>query len=270
MKQKIVSKLHEINKNKGVYLIIAPFFLLFFAFCVIPAGLILITAFTDYKGAGVVKFTGLHNFIALFKDEIFIIAFLNTLGLAAFTGTLGFAVSFLLAWLVNFMPKFFRYIFIFAIFAPTFTGGLFTACDIIFNEMLSLNLSSFWQAAFMRFPLSFGIGFLAMTAGIRLVPKEQYEAAAVEGVKSRFQELIKITLPAMKPYIFFAAVMQIITAFSANEPVMPIKTVFTYAHEYGVRQFDFGITSAACLLLFAIMAAVYTIIRLCFREVDSR
>ena len=60
---------------------------------------------------------------------------------------------------------------------------------------------------------SMGVGFLAMLAGILNADEELYEAAAIDGVKNRFQEMIYITIPTMKPQMLFGAVMAIVNAF---------------------------------------------------------
>ena len=57
-----------------------------------------------------------------------------------------------------------------------------------------------------------GIGFLAMLAGILNINEELYEAAYVDGLKNRFQEIIYITVPSMKPQMLFGAVMAIVNA----------------------------------------------------------
>ena len=52
-----------------------------------------------------------------------------------------------------------------------------------------------------------------MIAGILNSNEELYEAAAIDGIKNRFQEMIYITIPQMKPQMLFAAVMAIVNAF---------------------------------------------------------
>ena len=51
-----------------------------------------------------------------------------------------------------------------------------------------------------------------MIAGILNTNQELYEAAAIDGVKNRFQ-VIYITIPSMKPQMYFAAVMSVVNAF---------------------------------------------------------
>lgn len=58
-----------------------------------------------------------------------------------------------------------------------------------------------------------GVGFLSMISGILNSNEELYEAAAIDGIKNRFQEMIYITIPQMKPQMLFAAVMSIVNAF---------------------------------------------------------
>ena len=62
--------------------------------------------------------------------------------------------------------------------------------------------------------LSLGTGFLSFIAGLQTVDKSMYEAAALDGIKNRWQELWYVTLPAMKPQLMFGAVMQITQSFA--------------------------------------------------------
>ena len=64
--------------------------------------------------------------------------------------------------------------------------------------------------------ISLGAGFLALRAGFQNIDRSQYEAGAIEGIKSRWQELIYITIPSMGPQLMFAAVMQIVSSFTAG------------------------------------------------------
>ncbi|MFN4183064.1 MAG: biotin transporter BioY, partial [bacterium] len=57
---------------------------------------------------------------------------------------------------------------------------------------------------------------LAMLAGILEINPELYEAAALDGVSSRWQEIFYITIPSMKPQMLFGAVMAIVGTFQAG------------------------------------------------------
>ena len=63
---------------------------------------------------------------------------------------------------------------------------------------------------------SMGVGFLAMIAGVLNIDSELYEAAYIDGVKNRFQEIVHVTIPSMKPQMLFGAVMAVVGTFSAG------------------------------------------------------
>ena len=56
--------------------------------------------------------------------------------------------------------------------------------------------------------------FLSMRAGFTTIDKQYYEAAAVDGIRDRWQELWHITLPMMAPHLMLSAVLSITAAFS--------------------------------------------------------
>ena len=111
--------------------------------------------------------------------------------------------------------------------------------------------------------VSMGAGFLAMRAGFQGIDKSMYEAGAIEGIKSRFQELIYITIPSMGPSLMFAAVMQIVSSFTvdivgrtlAGFPSTDYKvhTIMTHAFDYGWVRYEMGYASAVCFVLFIAM-----------------
>ena len=116
----------------------------------------------------------------------------------------------------------------------------------------------------------FGAGFLSFVAGFRNIDKSLYEAAAVDGLKNRWQELFYITVPAMKPQMLFAAVMQIVSAFTADIAARNLvgfpstdyaaHTVMTHAYDYGWVRYEMGYSSAICTVLFIVMYAVNKLI----------
>ncbi len=62
-----------------------------------------------------------------------------------------------------------------------------------------------------------GVGFLAMLAGgVLNVNEELYDAAYIDGVSNRFQEIIYVTIPSMKPQMLFGAVMAIVNTFTTS------------------------------------------------------
>ena len=102
------------------------------------------------------------------------------------------------------------------------------------------------------------------------VDKQLYEAAAVDGVRNRLQELIYVTLPSMGPQLMFGAVMQIGAAFSVSSICMTLAgfpstdnaalTVVTYIYDHGNIRFEMGYACAISVVLFAFILLVNNVI----------
>ena len=106
------------KKNASVYALIAPFFILFFTFTVVPVVMSLPMGFTNFNMAQFPKFVGLENFYALFlQDDVFLTAIQNTLVFAVITGPLSYFMCFMLAWAINEMPGYLKTIFTFLFYA---------------------------------------------------------------------------------------------------------------------------------------------------------
>jgi multiple sugar transport system permease protein len=231
MTEKRRKRRRKLNRNMGVYLNIAPFLLVFFAFFALPLVMIFTTAFTDYDGAGVPRFVGLGNFAALF-GAVSAEALVNTLKLIFTTALAGFLAGGLLAWLLGMMPRFLRALFTFALLIPMFAFGG--------------DGQYFWTGAF-------GLGLLAILGGMRNVPRERYEAAMTLGMRNRVQELVYITLPAIKPQLLFAGVMNTAAGFALAAPKLGV-------HEHSAV-FELGMASAVCAVVFLPLLVVYSVLR---------
>ena len=70
--------------------------------------------------------------------------------------------------------------------------------------------------------MSLGTSFLAFIAGLQGIDSSLYEAAAVDGIRNRWQELFFITLPQMRGYLMFGAIMAITSSFAAAEQIIPL------------------------------------------------
>ena len=119
--------------------------------------------------------------------------------------------------------------------------------------------------------MSLGTSFLAFVAGFRTVDEKLYEAAAIDGVRNRFQELWYITLPSMKPQLLFGAVMSITSAFGISSIISQVfgfpstgYRLYTLVHmleDYGGQRFEMGYASAVATVLFLLMVGINTAVR---------
>jgi multiple sugar transport system permease protein len=125
--------------------------------------------------------------------------------------------------------------------------------DYLMNIMIFVSL---WA--------SMGIGFLAMISGILNVNEELYEAAYVDGIRNRFQEIIYITIPSMKPQMLFGAVMAIVNAFNTGyigvalsgmnpTPGLAGQLITNHIDDYGFLRYEMGYAAALSVVLLLII-----------------
>ena len=274
----------QVKQNKECYLMMAPFMLVFLVFTIIPVAMSLPMGFTDFDMVQLPKFVGLSNYTTLFlNDSIFIQSIRVTLVFALFTGPLSYVLCFLLAWLINELHPKLKTIFTLIFYAPSM-ANVYTVWQLIFSgdsygylNSILLNLGLItapvqWltDSAYVlgvvivvQLWISLGAGFLALRAGFQNIDRTQYEAGAIEGIKNRWQELIYITIPSMGPQLMFAAVMQIVSSFTAGTVAQSLvgfpstdykaHTIMTHAYDYGWVRYEMGYASAICMILFIAM-----------------
>jgi len=124
---------------------------------------------------------------------------------------------------------------------------------------------------------SMGVGFLAMLAGVLNVNPELYEAAAIDGVRSRLQEVFYITIPSMKPQMLFGAVMSIVGAFQAGAigvaltganptPHYAGQLMVNHIDDYAFIRYEMGYASAISIVLLGIIFGFSSVSRRVFKE----
>lgn len=265
---------------------LAPFMLFFLVFTVVPVVMSLPMGFTDFNMAQAPKFIGLSNYTTLFlSDKIFLKAIRVTIVFAVFTGPVSYILCFVLAWLINELPSKLKTIFTLIFYAPSM-ANVYTVWQLIFSGDTYGYINSFllnlglinepiqWLTnsnyvlgvtIVVQLWISLGAGFLSLRAGFQNIDRSMYEAGAIDGIKTRWQELIHITIPSMGPQLMFAAVMQIVSTFTAGTVAQNLvgfpstdykaHTIMTHAYDYGWVRYEMGYASAICMVLFVAMYA---------------
>lgn len=283
----------KIYLNRTLYLMMLPYLVLFTLFTIIPVLMSLYLSFTAFDLLQAPKWIGWTNYLSLFlDDEVFIIAIKNTLILSVITGPVGYMLSFVFAWLINELPGKLRAIVTLAFYAPSLSGNAILIWTIIFSsDVYGYANAILLEWGFIQEPqtwltdpdyilpiiigvqlwMSLGVNFLALIAGLKGVDKTLYEAAAVDGIKNRWQELWYITLPSMKPQLVFSAVIQIsstlgigsITTALAGFPSVNYAghTIVNHLSDYGGIRFEMGYASAIATLLFLAAIGLNALIR---------
>lgn len=276
---------YQIKRSKASYMMLAPYFILFFFFTVLPVVMSIFFSFTYYNMLEMPRFIGWRNYVKLFlEDDIFLTSLKNTLILAVVTGPVSYFLCLLFAWIINEFKGWLRAFLTLIFYAPSICGNAYVVWNLILSGdrygylngiLLKLGIldeAIIWMKTekyvlpmliIVQLWLSLGTGFLSFIAGLQTVDKSLYEAAALDGVKNRWQELWYVTLPAMKPQLMFGAVMQITQSFAIADVSLQLAgnpsvnysgaTVVTHLLDYGTVRFEMGYASAIATILFLLM-----------------
>ena len=128
-----------------------------------------------------------------------------------------------------------------------------------------------WILIVVQLWLSLGVSFLSFRAGLQTVDRTLFEAAAIDGIKNRFQELWHITIPNMKHMLLFGAVMQIANMFSVGQVTQELTggylsiegstlTIINHMTDYGTVRYEMGYASAVAVVLFLLVWATKKIV----------
>ena len=107
-----------------------------------------------------------------------------------------------------------------------------------------------------------GATMLVFLAGLKGIPKELYEAAAIDGARP-VQRFWKITLPMLTPTILFNLITAVIASFQQLTLALvmtgggPLRSTYFYAlyvYENAFKNFDMGYAAANAWIMFVVIA----------------
>lgn len=284
---------NRMKKSKTSYLMLAPYLILFTFFTIAPVLVSIGLSFTYFNMLEAPSFVGWANYIKLFlDDDIFMIALKNTLLFAVITGPVSYILCVLFAWIINEFRGKLRAFLTLIFYAPSICGQAYLVWNIILNpgktgwlngiliKMGFIDEPILWMQTekyvlpvliIVQLWLSLGTGFLSFIAGLQTVDKSLYEAAAMDGVKNRWQELWYVTLPSMKPQLMFGAVMQITQSFAVADISIQLAgnpsinyagaTVVTHLLDYSSTRYEMGYASAIATVLFLLMVGTNKLVQ---------
>jgi len=289
---------HKKAETRAASLFILPYFFAFFIFITIPVIIGMVLSFTYFNLLESPEFIGFNNYIFLFtSDDAFMQDVIpNTLQFVVIVGPLGYMLGFFLAWMLAQLPNKLRTVLALIIYSPSMTAGITMAVmwRIIFSGdsagylnalLLNLDLISqpiqWIQNPDFLLPImilvtlwsSMGIGFLAMLAGVLNTNQDLYEAAYVDGMKNKWQEIFYITIPSMKPQMLFGAVMSLVGTFNAGAigaqlsgqnptPQNAGQLIVTHLEDYGFIRYEMGYAAAIAVML---LVLVYMFSKVAFK-----
>ena len=288
-----MSKLEKHN-TLVAYSFLAPNFIGFVVFTLIPVVFSIALAFMNWSGGSKISFAGLNNFRYIFKDFSFTksnlgIALKNTVFYTVATVPLTLACALGLALVLNRGvkgAKVFRAVFFFP-----YVVSLVAIC-VCWNFLLMKNgpINQILRAMGLQMTKSWtssrdlaiwaiiivsvwrnaGYYMVMYLAGLQGVPAELYEAATMDGANS-LQKFTKVTLPMLTPTTFFCSIMMVISCFKIYDvvaimtqggPGRSTKMLVTYIFELSfggegiANSAQYGVASAVSMVLLAIVLLV--------------
>ncbi len=278
---------NKISERKAAYLFIIPAVVLLAAFLLYPALQTVRYAFTDYNimRPDRIKFCGLNNFIELFQDKDFWIAVKNALHFTVLVVPFQTVLALALALLISSRRKGVS-IFRAAYFSPQVTSmvvvailwtalynsnpssGLLNAllvnlgmepCGFLNDPKTAMNsiiFMSAWQGA--------GYQMMIFLAGLQGIPKDQYEAASIDGA-GKIKSFLYVTLPGLKNVISYVIMITVIQAMklftqpyvmTKGGPQNATRTLVYYVYEQGFQKRNFGYACAVAAVFFVIVISL--------------
>ena len=290
--------------NRTTVIFLLPYVSMFCIFIVLPVLVAIFLSFTYFNGVSEIQFTSFNNYLFIFtQDQYFMRTILpNTILFAIIVGPGGYVLSFLLAWVLSQLPKLPRTIMTLIVYSPSMTSGI--AMTVLWKIIFSGDEQGYLNSLLLRLDMisepiqwlqsgdylmpvmiivtlwgSMGVGFLAMLSGILSINRELYEAAYLDGISNRFQEIVYITVPAMKNQMLFGAVMAIVNAFSAGAigvqltgsnptPNYAGQLIVNHIDDYGILRRELGMSAALSVILLIIVYLFSWIFRRLFSDND--
>ena len=127
--------------------------------------------------------------------------------------------------------------------------------------------------------MSMGAGFLSFVAGFKQLDRSLYEAAAMDGLRNRWQELWYITLPQMIPQLLISAVLSVSGSFAigyqnsvlTGNPSTDYSThtVVLHISDYGYTRLEMGYACTVAVVLFVIMVITWYALNKILRNIGK-
>jgi multiple sugar transport system permease protein len=280
----------SVREHLVAYSFIAPNFIGFAIFTLVPMAFALVLAFVEWDGSNPMAFIGADNFVRLFEDTVFHKALWNTIVYTVGVVPLTMVCALALAILLNqkiFGRNFMRTVFFFPyvaslvavaavwnfIFSPTLgpVNNLLHAITGIPLEqlprwaadknwaMVTVVLFTVWK--------NMGYYMVIYLAGLQGVNPELHEAAQLDGANA-WQRFRNVTIPQIAPTTFFVLMILIINSFKvydifinlfagADNQLNDSTRVLVYQiYNTAFRSLDYGYASAISIVLFLLVLGI--------------
>lgn len=235
-------RLGAILPARIAYGLVAPSVILLVLLVLVPIAVMIVLSFTGYRfGDPAIEWIGLQNYIDIAGDRTFRRALWNTFAYVAMVTPASVLLGLLLAVMIDGLShgqRFYRLMFFLPVTATVVAMAMvwkYLLHGTIgpFNLMLNAlglpaldvfsdpDLALVGLAAINVWALA-GFNMVLFAAGLTAVPDELYDAAAIDGMDSRVDRFLNVTLPLLGPTMMFVIVTSTITAFKVFDTVAVI------------------------------------------------
>ncbi len=271
--------------RKIAYLYLAPAFLIYAAFNLVPLAQGLNLSFYNYDGVTRGTWAGLANYRGFFTDPIIRGSYLHALVLIVFYSFIPTAIGLLLAALLSRMRIHGLTVFRTLLFLPTVLTDVVLAVAWTFIYDPQGPLNNFLSAiglGFLRRPWlgdfhfalpavgvfgaweEYGFAMILFIAGVMKIPASLYEAARVDGANA-LQEFFAVTLPGLRYELTVVVVLTVIDALGTFDEVFvltgggPGTATTVPAFEVYNRAFLQGQVGSAAAIGITLMLIVFVV-----------
>lgn len=275
------SRRQRFTRRITPYLFISPFFVAFFIFQLLPIAFSIFLSLAQWNGMTPIKFVGLDNFQTLAGDPKFWDSLRVSFVITVVCTILGTVGATLLAVLLEKVPDRLASLLRVTFFLPAVTSvvvityvwkQLYNTDYGFFNAVLAglgrppqnwLQNPDLALPALIIMLIWAGLGWdaLIITAGLRAIPEELYDAGRVDGT-SGWSEFRFITLPLLQPTLLFVLVTGVIFLWgifaqpqllTGGGPLRSTQPVALFLYDQGFQYHKFGYASAVAVVLSLIM-----------------
>lgn len=261
------------------YFFVLPSLLMFLIFSLYPMVDSIVLSFQRLRLTGR-EWVGLQNYARLLDETAFFTILTNTFLYALLIVPIGVLLALAMSVLIFRLPAAVQTFFKSAFYLPVVTSGLVLSMVWLYLYDPAFGLLNYllgtiglepvlWLAnptfsllsiVIMYHASHWGGSIILLTASMGGIPKELYEAAAIEGA-SILRQVVSITIPLLKPALTYVSILgtiaslQIFTeifVMTRGGPNYATTNLVFSIYEYGFIRFDFGRASAVAVILLVI------------------
>ncbi len=264
------------NKQQGGLLFVLPALVGTFIFIIIPIICSFALSFTEWDLLNDITFIGLDNYKSVLSEPEFLQILINTFVYAISTTVFAVIIPLIIASILNAKirgAEAFKTIYFLPFITPAVVIAIVWAWIFdpnigLVNNLLNTHYSWLYSTKLAMPILIFisvwkliGYNVVLFLTGFSTINQDVYEAAKIDGANNK-QTFLKITVPLLKPTIYFVTTVTAISSFQIFDLIyvmtqggptgstdVIVYSIYKYAFEY----FDIGKSCALAYILFVII-----------------